>query len=175
MATYIPGVKDYIPKLQPFTPNYKFLQDVLQVRQDRYTNNFKALNNLYNQVVNADLSIEENRNTRDQYANNLSEKLKQVSGKDLSLQGNVEQAKALFKPFYEDDQLLYEVTRNLISLEMKYKNQQSRRGIYKEIDKTIAQGFFDNAEDAKSWKKRQLMIKESKAGELLKIMEESDS
>ena len=75
----------------------------------------------------------------------------------------------------EDDQLLYEVTRNLISLEMKYKNQQSRRGIYKEIDKTIAQGFFDNAEDAKSWKKRQLMIKESKAGELLKIMEESDS
>jgi hypothetical protein len=109
MATYIPGVKDYIPKLQPFTPNYKFLQDVLQVRQDRYTNNFKALNNLYNQVVNADLSIEENRQTRDQYANNLSEKLKQVSGKDLSLQGNVEQAKALFKPFYEDDQLLYDM------------------------------------------------------------------
>ena len=109
MATYIPGVKDYIPKLQPFTPNYKFLQDVLSVRQDRYTNNFKALNNLYNQVVNADLSIEENRQTRDQYANNLSEKLKQVSGKDLSLQGNVEQAKALFKPFYEDDQLLYDM------------------------------------------------------------------
>ena len=109
MATYIPGVKDYIPKLQPFTPNYKFLQDVLTVRQDRYTNNFKALNSLYNQVVNADLSIEENRNTRDQYANNLSEKLKQVSGKDLSLQGNVEQAKALFKPFYEDDQLLYDM------------------------------------------------------------------
>jgi len=75
----------------------------------------------------------------------------------------------------EDDRLLYEVTRNLISLEMKYKNQQSRRGIYKEIDKTIAQGFFDNAEDAKSWKKRQLTVKESKAGELLKIMEESDS
>ena len=75
----------------------------------------------------------------------------------------------------EDDRLLYEVTRNLISLEMKYKNQQSRRGIYKEIDKTIAQGFFDNAEDAKSWKKRQLSVKESKAGELLKIMEESDS
>tara|TARA_R110002020_G_scaffold29814_1_gene94166 strand:- start:23024 stop:26449 length:3426 start_codon:yes stop_codon:yes gene_type:complete len=109
MATYIPGVKDYIPKLEPFTPNYKFLQDVLTVRQDRYTNNFKALNNLYNQVVNADLSIEENRNTRDQYANNLSEKLQQVSGKDLSLQANVEQAKALFKPFYEDDQLLYDM------------------------------------------------------------------
>jgi len=109
MATYIPGVKDYIPKLEPFTPNYKFLQDVLQTRQDRYTNNFKALNNLYNQVVNADLSIEANRQTRDQYANNLSEKLKQVSGKDLSLAQNVEQAKALFKPFYEDDQILYDM------------------------------------------------------------------
>ena len=74
MATYIPGDKDYIPKLKPFTPNYKFLQDVLEVRQDRYTSNFKALNNLYNQVVNADLSIDANRKTRDSYAKNLSEK-----------------------------------------------------------------------------------------------------
>ena len=29
--------------LKPFTPNYKFLQDVLEVRQDRYTSNFKQL------------------------------------------------------------------------------------------------------------------------------------
>ena len=137
MATYIPGVKDYIPKLKPFTPNYKFLQDVLEVRQDRYTSNFKQLNSLYNQVVNADLSIEANRKTRDSYAKNLSEKLKQVSGKDLSLQGNVEQAKALFRPFYEDDKILYDmgytasVKKQMKEAEkLKYSNDEKQREMY---------------------------------------------
>ena len=50
MATYLPGVQDYIPSLEPFKPDYKFLSDVLTIRQDRYDTNFKALNNLYNDL-----------------------------------------------------------------------------------------------------------------------------
>lgn len=80
----------------------------------------------------------------------------------------------MLKESCEGDDLLYEVTRNLISLELKYKNQQSRRGIFKDINKTISQGFFENAEDAKQWKIRQLKVKDSKSGDLLKLMEESD-
>ena len=102
MATYIKGVTDYIPVLEPFKPDYKFLSDVLTVRQDRYDTNYKSLNNLYSKVVYAPLSREDNQQKRDQYANQLSNGLKQVTGLDLSLQQNVDVAKGLFKPFFED-------------------------------------------------------------------------
>ena len=111
MATYIPGSSDYIPQLQTFTPNYKFLQDVLEVRQDRYTTNYNLLNDLWGDVVYADLGREDNRQVRDQYANQLSEKMKQVSGMDLSLQQNAEAAKGLFKPFYENKNIVGDIAR----------------------------------------------------------------
>ena len=80
MATYIKGVTDYIPVLEPFKPDYKFLSDVLTVRQDRYDTNFQQLNNLYSKVVYAPLTREDNGQRRDQYANKISNGLKQVSG-----------------------------------------------------------------------------------------------
>ena len=71
MPSYLPNVQTYIPQLEPFTPDYKFLQDVLQIRQDRYDTNYKAINDLYGQVVYAPLSRESNKIKRDQYANQL--------------------------------------------------------------------------------------------------------
>jgi hypothetical protein len=106
MATYLPGVQPFIPQTQVFTPNYKFLQDVLSIRQDRYDTNFKEINKLYGQVVYAPLSRKTSKDKRDQYSNQLTNALKQVSGMDLSLQQNVTTAQALFKPFYEDKDLV---------------------------------------------------------------------
>ena len=74
----------------------------------------------------------------------------------------------------EDDLLLYETTRNLIGLELQYKSQTRRTGIKKAIEKTISQRFFDDAEDAKQWKLRQLKLRESEAGELLQMMEQGE-
>ena len=105
MATYIPGIETYVPQVQAFTPDYKFLENVMGTRQDRYTNNYNQLNELYGKVVYADLSREDNQNIRDQYAKELTPKLEQVSGLDLSLQENVNAAQGLFKPFYEDKPL----------------------------------------------------------------------
>jgi len=106
MATYIPGVQDFIPQLEVFTPDYKFLSDVLETRQDRYDTSYKHLNELYGKIVYADLSREDNQEKRNQYANELSPKLQQISGLDLSLQRNVDAAKALFRPFYDDDVII---------------------------------------------------------------------
>ena len=123
MATYIKGVTDYIPVLEPFKPDYKFLSDVLTVRQDRYDTNFKTLNNLYSKVVYAPLSREDNESTRQQYANRLSNGIKQVSGTDLSLQQNVDVAKGLFKPFFEDKSVVKDLAfTKLYSKEMQTAN-----------------------------------------------------
>ena len=110
MATYLPGVKDYVPQLETFKPDYKFLSDVLSVRQDRYDSNFKSINDLYSKVVYAPMTRQDNLEQREQYANQLSNGLKQVSGMDLSLGANVNTAKALFRPFFEDKALVKDMT-----------------------------------------------------------------
>ncbi len=124
MATYVPGVPQYFPKLEPFTPDYKFLSSVLDSRTDRYNKNYKAVNDLYSKVVYGNLSREDTKSIRNQYAENLGPKLQQVSGMDLSMAQNTEAAKSLFKPFFEDDLIVKDlVTTRQYQNEMSYVNQ----------------------------------------------------
>lgn len=103
MATYTQGYQPYMPDWQPFTPDYKFLSDVLEVKTNRYNTNYKALNDLYSKVVYGDLSRKDTQDMRNQYAENLGKQLEMVSGMDLSVAQNVDAAKQLFKPFFEED------------------------------------------------------------------------
>ena len=109
MATYLPNVNKYVSKSKAFTPNFKFISDALSQRQDRYDTNYRKMNNLYGSVVHADLSREDNREIRDSYAKELAPKLQQISGVDFSLQQNVDAAKALFTPFFEDDKMVRDI------------------------------------------------------------------
>ena len=103
MATYVPGTETYLPDIKPFTPDYKFLSAVLDTRQDKYTSNWKATNEVYNKVVYADLSRGDTTEQRDQYVENLAPSLEKIAGMDLSLAQNADSAKAVFAPFFEDD------------------------------------------------------------------------
>tara|TARA_R100000541_G_scaffold53886_1_gene62192 strand:+ start:10660 stop:13944 length:3285 start_codon:yes stop_codon:yes gene_type:complete len=109
MATYLPNVKDYVPEVKAYTPDFKFLSDSLDERQDRYNKSTKQLNNLYGQVVYADLSREDNQSVRDDYAKVLAPKIQQISGLDFSLAQNVQAAQGLFKPFYEDEKIVRDI------------------------------------------------------------------
>ncbi len=103
MATYIKGSKSYVPDIKPFTPDYKFLSAVLETRTDKYDANFKATNDLYNKVVYADLSREDTKERRDQFAEQIGPQIEKISGMDLSLQQNADNARSVFAPFYQDD------------------------------------------------------------------------
>ena len=102
MATYVPGSETYLPDIKPFTPDYKFLSAVLDTRQDKYSTNWKATNDVYNKVVYADLSRTDTTEQRDQYIQKLAPSLEKIAGMDLSLAQNVDSAKAVFAPFFED-------------------------------------------------------------------------
>lgn len=106
MATYIPGVESYLPEFKPFTPDYKFLSNVLDTKTTRYNTNYKQLNDLYSKVVYAPLSREDTQAMRAQYTDGLSQKLQKISGMDLSLMQNVDAAKGVFKPFFEEDTIV---------------------------------------------------------------------
>jgi hypothetical protein len=135
MATYIPGVGSYLPDFKPFTPDYKFLSNVLETKTLKYETNYKALNDLYSKVVYGDLSRADTQEMRDQYAENLGPKLQQISGMDLSMSQNVESAKALFKPFFEEDLIVKDlVTTKKYRNEMQYVDMLKNSPVKEERD-----------------------------------------
>lgn len=106
MATYLQGVTDYIPDFQPFQPDLNFYSNVLQTKQSQYDSNWKALNKMYGQYFYADLTRDGNIKKKDELLKNMEFNLKRVSQLDLSLEQNVNQATQIFKPFYEDKNLM---------------------------------------------------------------------
>lgn len=123
MATYTQGSQPYMPNWQPFTPDYKFLSDVLDVKTNRYNTNYKALNDLYSKVVYSDLSRADTQDIRNQYAENLGKQLQLISGMDLSVAQNIDSAQQLFKPFYEEDLVVKDlVFTKQYQNEMQYAN-----------------------------------------------------
>ena len=106
MATYLQGVTDFIPDYQPFQPDYNFYANALQTKQTQYDSNWKQLNNLYGQLYSADLTHGDNIKKKDELLKQIDFNLKRVSGLDLSLEQNVNQAMQVFRPFYEDKYLI---------------------------------------------------------------------
>jgi hypothetical protein len=121
MATYLQGVTDYIPQVQPFAPDINLYANVLQSKQSKYDANWQSLNNVYSQYFYADLSREDNQQRRDELMTAIDFNLKKVSGLDLSLEQNVRQAKQLFTPFYEDKFLMKDMvyTKNYMQERQK--------------------------------------------------------
>jgi len=106
MATYLQGVTPYIPQVQPFQEDLNFYSNVLQTKQQQYDSNYKKLNQVYGQYFYADLTREGNIEKKEQLLNNINFQLQRVAGMDLSLEQNVNQAVQVFKPFYEDKNLM---------------------------------------------------------------------
>jgi hypothetical protein len=121
MATYIQGVTDYIPDFQPFQPDFNFYNNVLQAKQNQYDKNYKQLNNLYGQLYYQDVTRDDSNKMKTDYLKNLDYELKRVTGLDLSLEQNVEQAKQLFRPIYENKNLMKDM-----ALTKNYQNERSR-------------------------------------------------
>lgn len=137
MATYVQGYQMYDREAKPFVPDYKFLSTVLETRQNRYDTNYQALNDAYSKVVYADLSRDDNKEKRDQFAQQIAPKMEQVSGFDLSLRQNVDMAKGIFKPFYEDDAIIRDLTNTanfkygITNAEfLKNSNDKAKRDLY---------------------------------------------
>ena len=126
MATYIKGADTYLPNIKPFTPDYKFLSAVLETKTDKYDANFKATNDVYNKVVYADLSRQDTKERRDQFAEQIGPQIEKISGMDLSLQQNADNARSVFAPFYQDDLTVKDIVfTSKYRDEMAYANRLS--------------------------------------------------
>lgn len=106
MAQYPQGVTDYIPDYQASQPDLNLLANVLQLKQTQYDQNWSRLNSMYGQLLNAPLTHSESIKKRDNTFKRIDFDLKRITGLDLSLDQNVQQATQLFRPFYEDSSLM---------------------------------------------------------------------
>ncbi len=106
MATYIQGVTDYIPQIQPKSPNLNLFAKVAAFKQSKYDAAKTKLNNLYGSLLNAPMSREDNINARENFFKAISQDIHKMSGMDLSLSQNVEAAEDIFNQLTDNDQIV---------------------------------------------------------------------
>jgi hypothetical protein len=111
MATYIQGLTDYIPQIQPFQPDYNFYGNVMQTRQNRYDDAKKQVSQLYGTLLNSPMLRESNIKRRDEYFKAIDQDIKKISGMDLSLQQNQDAALGAFKGFYDDKNMVNDMVK----------------------------------------------------------------
>ena len=123
MATYLQGVTDVIQPFQPFTPNFDFYNQALQLKHEQYQQGYKQLSGLYSTILNSPLTRDENISRRDQFFKNTDKEIKKISGVDLSLPQNVQAASQIFKPFYQDKPMMIDmvVTKDINDSEQAHE------------------------------------------------------
>jgi len=139
MATYLQGVTDFIPEIQPFQPDLNFYGGLMQAKQNQYDQNWKSINKMYGQYMYADLTREPNIERKEEYLKDIEFNLNRVAGLDLSLEQNVSQASQVFKPFYENKFLMKDMawTKN-------YMRKRSRaKSLKNSMDAEMKSQYWD--------------------------------
>jgi len=153
MGTYLQGVQSIIPSLQPHDNGLNVVANLLQLKQSQYDSNYKSLNKLYGQYYYADLTRTDNLEKRDNTVRQIDFDLKRISGLDLSLEQNVNQAMQVFKPFYEDTSLMKDMawTKNF--------NMQlgEAEGLNKSTDIDRKKLYWEEGVQALQYKRKEFM------------------
>jgi hypothetical protein len=119
MATFIPNVTDVFPEPALFTPDFSFMDKMLQRRQSMYDQGWSQLTAAYN-FVNKDLTHADNIKDRDNFLKQAKNNLKGLAGMDLSQHQNVMSARGVFEPWVNNKKALGDA-----SLTSHWKQQES--------------------------------------------------
>jgi hypothetical protein len=121
MATYLSGITDYIPQVQPFKPDLNFYEGVLNKKQAQYEAGYAKLSNLYGTLLNSELSRTDNSGRRDKFFTDIENQIKKISTLDLSKSQNVNAAQKVFQPILDDKYILKD-----IAFTRSYRNEMNK-------------------------------------------------
>jgi hypothetical protein len=119
MATFIPNVTDIFPEPALFTPDFSFMDKMLERRQNMYNQGWSQLNSAYN-IVNRELTNPQNVKEKEIFLKQAKNNLKNLAGVDLSQQQNVLAARSVFEPWANNQKALGDA-----SLTSHWKQQES--------------------------------------------------
>ena len=128
MATFLPNVTDVFAGPAPFEPDFQFIDTMLRRRQSMYEQGYSQVSNAY-KALNRNLTNPNNANTRDRFVRQAEVNLKNLSSMDLSLPQNVDAANNVFKPFYQNLDILADM-----SLTTHWDKQESIADMYRTKD-----------------------------------------
>lgn len=109
MANFVQGDASPIADIQPWTPDWSFLEQVYGVTQQRYDRGFNMVKSLYNSVLNSKVTNQQNAEFRNIVFQKLQGSLRDVSALDLSDPANIAKAQRLLDPITEDKDLAYDM------------------------------------------------------------------
>lgn len=109
MATYLQGGVDFLPQETLFTPNWSLIQQGLITKQGAYDKGFAQISNAARNIIDAPLTNKYTKGMRKQILADAEQALKDLPNMDLTLPQNVAAATSLFKPFYQNDSILYDM------------------------------------------------------------------
>ena len=126
MATYLPGITDYIPDIQPFKPDYNFYQAALQTKEGQYKAGYDKVSSLYGTLLNAEMLREPDIEKRDRFFNKIENEIQRLSSVDLSLSENVDQAYTVFQPLIDDKNITKDIAFTKMYRSQKQLAENSR-------------------------------------------------
>jgi hypothetical protein len=126
MATYLQGITDYIPQIQPFTPDLTFYANALQTKQAQYDAGYQKLSGLYGTLLNSEMLRSDNIDRRNDFFNKIDNNIKKISGLDLSKQQNVDAARKVFQPLIDDQYI-----RKDMAFTKNYRQELDRADAFK--------------------------------------------
>lgn len=106
MATYLPGVTDFIPDIQPFQPDWATVDKTMRLRQGTYDQNYASLQGTYSGLLNMPQLKQDQISKRDKFLKQAFKNLGDLASVDLSLPENVASANNVFAPLYNDTEFL---------------------------------------------------------------------
>jgi hypothetical protein len=124
MSTYLQGVTDYIPEIQPFQPNLNFYKGVLDTKQAQYQAGYDRISKIYGQLLNSPLTRDINIERREDFFNNINNEIQKLSGVDLSLRQNQDAAYQVFQPLINDQNILKDMAWTKV-LRDEYQKSES--------------------------------------------------
>ena len=90
--------------------DYNFLNYSLSRMNSEYEAGVSNVRNMYNSVLNSPLSNQENVEKRQQYLDQAKQNLQKITKSDLSVPQNQQTAASIFKPFYEDNDIVHDMS-----------------------------------------------------------------
>lgn len=109
MATYLQGVQDFIPQVQPWSPDFNFFQNAMERKQQSYDQGWRKMNSIYSSLLNSPMMREDTSAKRDELFRSIENDINRLADIDLSLPQNVQAAKQIFKPITNDPNIIHDI------------------------------------------------------------------
>jgi len=126
MASYLTGVTDYIPQVQPFHPDLNFYAYTLQTKDSQYRQGEQKLSGIYGSLLNSPMLRQADNDQRDKFFKDAQNSIQKMSESDLSLPQNVEQAYQVFQPLIKNQNITNDMAKTRSYINANQYGEQLR-------------------------------------------------